>query len=228
MLQAAELCDIRFDTIIVDEAADFSSTWWIALEALGVADFSWYCFYDHGQTIYQENWQPPFITEPMLLEANLRNTQAIAKYANTLIGQQENYAAQSALSIIPEGEAPTYMASLSFDEMANQLKELLHELIHVQCVKPEQIVVLSPFKHTNEASKWVSGLKNYQLNTNMVQPIEGQIRIGTIQGFKGLESDVVILAGITSNAAKNKQILYVGTTRARSLLYLFGLNNEQA
>jgi hypothetical protein len=224
LLQASELCDVRFDTIIVDEAADFASTWWIGLEALGAVDFSWYCFYDHSQTIYQENWQPPFVVEPMLLEANLRNTQAIAKYAHSLTGQQRHFAEMS-LSTISEGEAPTYMVSSSFDEMANQLKALLHDLIHVQSIKPEQIVVLSPFKHTNEASTWVNGLKSYSLNTNIVEPIEGQISVGTIQGFKGLESDVVILAGITRNANKNKQLLYVGATRARSLLYVLGLSN---
>lgn len=48
----------------------------------------------------------------------------------------------------------------------------------------------------------------------------GHIRVGTIQGFKGLESDVVILVGIDKTAFNRTELLYVGATRAKAALYL--------
>ena len=53
----------------------------------------------------------------------------------------------------------------------------------------------------------------------------GHVRIGTIQGFKGLEADVVILVGLTSKAAARPDWLYVGASRARAALYLLALED---
>lgn len=55
LLAALELQPRHFDTLVVDEAADFAATWWVALEALGASGgkgFSWYCFYDRQQCIF--------------------------------------------------------------------------------------------------------------------------------------------------------------------------------
>ncbi|QEP41941.1 hypothetical protein D5085_01550 [Ectothiorhodospiraceae bacterium BW-2] len=42
-----------------------------------------------------------------------------------------------------------------------------------------------------------------------------------------LEADVVILAGITRQAARHAEWLYVGASRARVLLYLLALRNAE-
>ena len=41
------------------------------------------------------------------------------------------------------------------------------------------------------------------LNLDVVNAVPGQVRIGTIQGFKGLEADVVILAGLDRKAIRD-------------------------
>jgi hypothetical protein len=50
--------------------------------------------------------------------------------------------------------------------------------------------------------------------------------VGTIQGFKGLEADVVILAGIDAPAAKHPEWLYIGASRARGMLYILALEES--
>ena len=56
--------------------------------------------------------------------------------------------------------------------------------------------------------------------TEMSSP-SGKIRVGTIQAFKGLEADVVILCGIDGKLRACKPAnLSVGASRARSMLYL--------
>ena len=39
LIEAVELLGEGFDTLIVDEGADFTETWWFALELLGRQDF---------------------------------------------------------------------------------------------------------------------------------------------------------------------------------------------
>jgi len=53
----------------------------------------------------------------------------------------------------------------------------------------------------------------------------GQVRIGTIQGFKGLEADVVIVAGLDRKAGQHPEWLYVGASRARAALVMLALDS---
>lgn len=210
----------RFDTIIVDEAADFLGVWWLALESLGAADFGWYCFYDLNQSIYQaaKNWQPPFQATPMILDHNLRNTRPIGTYA----AEQTDRPMPSVFRVT-EGVEPVRQTSADFGEMAQQLRQLLKQLIHHEAIRPEQIVVLSPYRHTNTTSTWAEGLRDVSINLDMATATAGQVRVGTIHGFKGLEADVVILVGLNRQAKHHPEWLYVGATRARASLFILAL-----
>lgn len=86
LVQAAESGIGRYDSLIVDEGADFTPTWWVALEALGAPGFSWYCFYDRHQSIFwnDADWTPPFDAEPIPLDMNLRNTRPVGTLATAL------------------------------------------------------------------------------------------------------------------------------------------------
>lgn len=85
-------------------------------------------------------------------------------------------------------------------------------------------MLLAPYRHTNTTSGWAAGLDEVTLNLDMVNAVPGQVRIGTIQGFKGLEADVVIVAGLDRKAGQHPEWLYVGANRARAALYLLALD----
>jgi len=220
LLQAADYGLTRFDTLIVDEAADFAATWWIALEALGQTGFSWYCFFDRRQSIFQADsvWEPPFAAAPMLLETNMRNTQAIGELA-ARFGQ----CSVPQIFRINGGEPPVTLICPNFADMAERLRQLLRRLQSKELLALDQIVVLSPYRYTNAQSDWSRGLADCPVTTDMVTLATGQLRVGTIQGFKGLEADVVILVGIDSRAVKHPETLYVGASRARAMLYVLAL-----
>ena len=220
LLTAAEMGGQRFDTLIVDEAADFAATWWVALEALGNPTFSWYCFYDRQQCLFQATgqWEPPFQAVPMVLDANLRNTRAIGEMAARL----GRYEVPKAFRV-DSGEAPVTLLSASYEEMATQLRTLLRDLLRHQGLKPEQVIVLSPYRHSNATATWAAGLEGFAHTTELVSPGAGQLRVGTIQGFKGLEADVVVIVGIDSRCQRHPATLYVGASRARAALYVLAL-----
>ncbi|MEY4907402.1 MAG: hypothetical protein RL260_1120, partial [Pseudomonadota bacterium] len=222
LLNAAELLGLRFDTLIVDEAADFSPTWWVALETLGAPDFAWYCFFDRRQSVFraQAQWEPPFAAAPLVLEANLRNARPIGERA-ALLGQ----------CVVPtefrveHGPAPQTQLSRDFAEMAGQLRQVLRTLLKRDGLRPEQVVILAPYRHTNTTAGWAAGLDEVVLNLDVVNAVPGQVRIGTIQGFKGLEADVVILAGLDHKAGQHPEWLYVGASRARAALFMLALDS---
>ena len=217
LLQATELVSTRYDTLVVDEAADFATTWWVALEALGAPGFSWYCFYDRQQCLFQATaeWEPPFAVAPMALDTNLRNTRPIGETAARL-GQ---CAAASAFRL-DEGPAPTVIPCAQPDQMAGQLRALLRDLLHRQALRPEQIAVLSPYRRDKAASTWTAGLDACKTTDTIAAPPPGHVRVGTVQGFKGLEADVVVLVGIDARSMRHPATLYVGASRARAALYV--------
>lgn len=222
LLLAAERGGPRFDTLVVDEAADFLPTWWVALEALGAPGFSWYCFFDRSQCLFQsgDGWEPPFQAVPFVLETNLRNTRPIGELAARLGG-----CALPAGFRVDEGPAPVLVRSADFAAMATQLRRTLRDLLGTEAFRPEQVAVLSPYRHTNPGSAWAAGLDGVQVACSLPAPEPGRVRVGTIQGFKGLESDVVILAGIDSRSLRHPATLYVGASRARALLLLLALDD---
>ena len=222
LLQAAEQGGPRFDTLVVDEAADFLPTWWVALEALGAPGFSWYCFFDRSQCLFQsgDGWEPPFQAAPFVLETNLRNTRPIGELAARLGG-----CALPPGFRVDEGPAPVVVRNADFAAMAAQLRRTLRDLLGPEAFRPEQVAVLSPYRHTNPGSAWAAGLDAVQVAGSLAAPEPGRVRVGTIQGFKGLESDVIILAGIDSRCLRHPATLYVGASRARALLVLLALDD---
>ena len=215
----------RYDTIIVDEAFDFLDTWWIALEGLGVADCSLYAFYDTNQGVFntKEEWQPPFAAEPIHLETNLRNTRPVGEFASQL-GQltcQVRYA-------VDEGPHPEIISYTTTDEMTQRVLKIINELTGKRKVKPDDIVVLAPYKHTS-SQVGLGDIVSQNIvlfTTDMASASSGKIRVGTIQAFKGLEADVVVLCGVDGKLRACKPAnLYVGASRARSMLYL--LHNKE-
>lgn len=79
------------------------------------------------------------------------------------------------------------------------------------------------YKHTNAASRWAQGLQDVAVCTDMAQPTPSRVRVGTVQGFKGMEADVVILVGLDQHALTHPEVLYVGASRARAALYVLAL-----
>lgn len=224
LLNASELVDTRFDTLIVDEAMDFAPTWWVALSSLGRAEHGWYCFYDRQQAIYQHgaDWEAPFAAEPMQLDINLRNPEMIGEFAAHIAG----YPPPAAFRVAG-GLPPQILMAAGLSAMAGQLRGLLQRLMHQEAIAPERIVLLSPYRLDNPRSVWRDGLDAVDTSNDMAVATPGKIRVGTIQGFKGLEADVVILAGIDAKAATHRDWLYIGASRARAMLYILATEDVE-
>ncbi|MCK4451090.1 MAG: AAA family ATPase, partial [Anaerolineae bacterium] len=79
LMDAADVLDIRYDAIVVDEGQDFREGWWIPLQILlrdpdhGIL----YIFFDDNQRLYVPDSTFPIQQPPYSLTVNCRNTQNI-------------------------------------------------------------------------------------------------------------------------------------------------------
>ncbi len=216
LYQATQFIEDRYDTLIVDEAFDFKPDWWVALEALGRDDKSFYVFFDKNQCIFpgERPWSPPFEAEPVVLDVNVRNTRPIGDYALKLgnLSGTGTYAVEAGL-------APVVKTYKDASEIAPLLRSMIQELIGKGKVAAESIVVLSPYKYSSDHLLIKDLVEKDGILTTATNDGTGKVRFGTIQAFKGLEADVVILCGIDGKLpACSPATLYVGATRARAML----------
>lgn len=216
LYQASQFIEDKYDTLIVDEAFDFKPDWWVALEALGKDEKSFYVFYDKNQGIFpgERSWSPPFSAEPVILDVNVRNTKPIGDYAMKLgkIDGGGTYAVNA-------GPAPTVKTYKDVTEIAPLLRGIVQELIGKGKVAAANIVVLSPYKYSSDHLMIRDLIEKEGLLTTSTTDGGDKVRFGTIHSFKGLEADVVILCGIDGKLPGcSPATLYVGATRARVML----------
>lgn len=203
-----------FDAIVVDEAQDFSSGWWEALQAC-VTDpgegILW-VFTDEHQRIFDREGAAPITLSPFSLNENLRNTPQVA-------------GAFAPLSPVPQRVRLPDGAPVRFVDVEPE---------HVLDRADDAVVAL-------EGEGWEGG-QVALLTTGGRHPVQvesvdfggwdaywdeyfaGQdVFYGHVRGFKGLERPVVVLA-VNSRPGWSQAAgsLYVGMSRAQYLLVVVG------
>lgn len=106
--------------------------------------------------------------------------------------------------------------------LVNTLTKCLGRLINGG-VRPEEVIILSPRRLENSILADVNRIYDMPLFdcSRTLDAPQGCMRFSTIHSFKGLESQVVIMVDIEEvDDDRSQSLLYVGMSRARSLLIL--------
>ena len=189
----------KYDALIIDEAQDLNSRDYfdMVLDPLlkdGLKEGSWRIFMDEKQDIFGSVTDEvkllfeSFTCSTYSLTMNCRNTKQISDHTAILSG--------SVLDQVCKADGP--VASMNFyrdeKEAIRQLSREINKLLS-RGITPDQIAVLSPKLLGNSLLR--DGLVEcaYKLTDPKADQFLADRQIGcyTIQSFKGLESDVVIL-----------------------------------
>lgn len=203
----------RFDAVIVDEAQDFGELWWPSLlECLkDPVNGGVFVFMDQGQRIFSRQAEPPISIPPYVLYENIRNTKRIAQVFGSLAQGQSTYSGI-------EGP-PVRFVQCDPEEATDRADDAVDALLDDW--QPGQIALLTT-KHRHNLQREVVDRKGWDAYWDGFLAAD-DVFYGHVLGFKGLERPIVVLA---VNGFKEldhaREMLYVGLSRARTLLVVCG------
>jgi hypothetical protein len=228
LLKAIPLVSERYDAVVVDEGQDFASDWWYPIEealAYSKAEKALYVFYDPDQNLYGRELDFPIEGLPFALSENCRNTKSISRFCRAVTTKK-----QDSPSNAPEGEAPSIVLA-SQDDQVKAVEQILNQLLKSDRLNPSQIALLVAGGITDFSGfKGRKRIGSHSLTGNVKEWQDGTaVLLESSKKFKGLEADVVILAGMPHPSISEyftESDLYVSASRGKHRLYLVCRTNE--
>ena len=211
--------------LVIDEAQDFRETYWISLTPLReLPDMRLLVFYDMNQRLFSRaQGFPVDLTTSFILDKNCRSGRAI---------HEAIYRHYEGAEVAPnecDGEVQRWEQP-DLDHAADYLLAQLLDMVVKQKVPPDDIVVLLLDARQRDACEAALNmnprLKDRRLKLSFsihFERAQGRVRVDTVGRFKGMEAAVVILwAQGWPEDEVDRSFLYVGLSRARSLLAVLG------
>jgi superfamily I DNA/RNA helicase len=222
LANAVDLLGPKYDAIVVDEAQDFGDEYWLPIEMLlnDLEESILYVFLDENQDIYHRSASIPISGEAMMLDRNCRNTSAIhvaayRHYRGTAVEPPEIVGAR--VECVSAGD---------LKDQATVIGRLVTRLIAEELVQPHEIAILLCEGSLREQCELL--LKDVRIPKaarfgRLEDYRPGVVVVDTVARFKGLERAVIVLWALDEcTPAADREMLYVGMSRAKSVLYLCG------
>ncbi len=227
---ALEELDTPFDVLVMDEAQDLSdqTTFDLLNRTLrgGLAGGTWAVFGDFTrQALYGSDleskvdlsdYSEHFVRAKLTL--NCRNTRRIAE-ETAIIGGFSTPPFKLGHEVgLPVEHRYWRTAPGLLTALERTVRRLINDGLQL-----DDMVILSPKRLENSALATVERICDAPLvdSSRSLDTEQGCVRYSTIHSFKGLESQVVILVDINEvDDDWSQSLLYVGMSRARSLLIL--------
>jgi hypothetical protein len=215
LMEAADQGRLTFDAVVVDEAQDLLTEWWVTVEALTPPASPLWVFYDPDQDIYDRAGSMPSGLVPLTLTINCRATKRLRELCDTIIGRSTTSPASA-----PEGEPHQEVRYTD----ASDLRRRLEATVQVLCdqgLHPAQMALLAPHRQKNSSLAGVESVAGHPV-VSLEDRDKNGILFSTARRFKGLEADAVLLVDQDSeDPACTTVHRYVAASRARHLLVVF-------
>lgn len=215
-----EVLPQKFDAIVVDEAQDFSDEYWFAIEELlqDPEKGALYIFTDPNQALYKRHVNLPVKDDPYYLTNNCRNTTYIHQAAYRFFRGEPTDPPEI------EGTEIVNLVGKTIADQATQISREVARLLSKEGVQPVQVAVLVLGR---PKSQFYDALAKHSLGANSRWSIEihdpAAVVMETVKRFKGLEATIVFLwLSPVPGYAEDREGLYVGLSRGKSLVYLVG------
>ena len=172
-----------------------------------------YVFLDEGQRVFNRLGTVPIELAPFPLDRNIRNTKRIAQVFGSLCLEQPKYAGL-------EGPPVRFVACSSDDAVGVADEEVVR--VTESEGWPMGSVALLTTKHRHPVQTDIVERRGWDGYWDDFFA-EEDVFYGHVLGFKGLERPVVVLAiNGFRDVTRAKEMLYVGLSRAQTLLVVCG------
>ena len=206
-----------WDTVIVDEAQDVDAQWWRTIESAVKTPGrgGLYVFMDSNQAIYRlaSDLATTLQAASIPLRNNLRNTRRIATVSDGL------YEGPLIQAPGPAGSDPVVVNCDAASSLV-RAAEALSQLVRDESVPHHMITVLTPDTSSAREFRARATARGVACSAPEVAHVLS-VTVTSIAEYKGLESPLVILV-TDDRTARDTELSYVGVTRARTRLLVFG------
>jgi hypothetical protein len=204
---------VKFDAVVVDEAQDIETEWWMTVEALAPPAAPLWVFYDPGQDIYSRSASMPEGLAPLTLSMNCRSTRALRQLCDDLSGRTT-----TSPGFAPEGQHHEEIRFTSAGDLRAKLEAEVTALCK-EGLDACQMAILSPHRQQKSSLASVTTVAGHPIVTKRE---DRGILFSTVRRFKGLEADVVLLID-QDRADPECSVVhrYVAASRARHMLVVF-------
>jgi hypothetical protein len=223
--RAGRKAGLNVDSLLVDEAQDFSEAWLTSLEALldDPSTAHVYTFADPEQNLFERSAALQPLERTFRLTRNLRCTEQIAVRLDALWGIAGAHRG-------PTGPEPILRTADRPDDQVHLLRNEVYRLVVKGGLRPDQIVILTSGTATLDRVLALGSLLELPLwrapqgvaDTRAGERPAGALQLDTVHRFKGLEADAVILLLDEVETLRERRIAYVGMGRATSVLIVIG------
>lgn len=221
-IDSGELENIQYDVLVMDEGQDIIKPIYLyCLDSLlkgGLEKGEWSVFYDEKQNIYNPEYYDGmdilqgYNYTKFKLYINCRNTVQIGKFSSQISGINMGEFLKE------NGEEVQKITFSGTHDLKKKIKDIM-KYLQGQQVDLQDIVFLTPKKYKNSMLADI-GLEVNELGDKYDNSKNLPI-YATIQGFKGLDSKIVILTDVEHIREQDfSKFLYIAGTRARTLLYV--------
>ncbi len=207
-----------YTAIVVDEAQDFSPSWWDALDYLWDNKGPIWAFLDKAQSLRREPIEPPIKGAfRFVLDVNCRNTRRIVACANAAAN-----VVSEAFELAPLGRPPKMVVPSNPAAISGLVQAEVRTLLKDHRLEPKQIAIIGPASKAKGPLNNIAAIDGVSLVEDAGSWREGKgVLCSTARSFKGLEADVVILCDFSGvGHLFTVSDLYVALTRARSFLVI--------
>jgi hypothetical protein len=220
----------KFDKLIVDEGQDLIREEYLnlfdSMVAGGLSNGSWEIYGDfERQAIFAQLSKEEMLllvnkkAQPtkFLLQINCRNTKQIGEETSLISGFEKPPFLLEHL----EGIAVEYIFYKDEAEQKKLLGEQLKKLSENK-LPLNELIIVSPRKFENSCSNYFPGFTIREIkNTSEIVATQKFFGFATVQAYKGMESNYVLITDISDLTSEgSKSLLYVGMSRARYGLIL--------
>lgn len=219
--------ELKYDLLVMDEGQDIIKPIYLySLDVLlkgGLEKGDWAVFYDEKQNIYNSEYQDGM---DLLLSYNSTKFRLFVNCRNTI--QIGTYSAKASGIDLGEfirenGEEVQKINYQNQEEFKKKIKDIVKNL-RKEKIAMRDILFLSPKRYKNSLMFEV-GIEVNELRDDMDISLDLPV-YATIQGYKGLDSKIVILVDVDNIYDENfSRYIYIAATRARTLLYIVGTEN---
>lgn len=197
--------EVKYDTILIDEAQDFKKEWIDSIKYILNKEGSLCIFYDEAQMLYEKYGIKDIsylkVGTKYTLKRNMRNTDEICLSSLNIAGIDKNNVILSGIN----GLKPQVVYADNSLEIEEKIKDILLNLKNVEKIDDDNITFL-----ILEAKKKLIYKKKIQKYSKAT--------VESIRRYKGLENDIIIIPDLNSeilNDEETKKLLYVAISRAR-------------